>query len=143
MPGTIQLLSARKQLAVLWLLAAAPLTVILIVQTGSGKYGEQPGRAWAWFVPTVIPTLTLVLATLGSHAFQHPDRKVKVDRFFFRLTVGVSAFYLLAVAAVLLGQPFVNGTPLDWFERSSLFLGPLQGITAGVMAIFFESSRGE
>lgn len=51
-----------------------------------------------------------------------------------------SVFYLLLVAVTILAQPFLQDvSPIELMHRSNLWLGPLQGLTAGVLAAFFRS----
>src|SRR5262245_39961216 len=61
MSGRIDLVAARSRLATPWLGGGAIIGLFLFVQTVAGKYGGQTDRAWGWFVPTVTPTLTVIV----------------------------------------------------------------------------------
>ena len=71
-----------------------------------------------------------------------PDAKVLPvsARGLLWLGVGLSVFYLLLVAVTILAQPFLQDvSPIELMHRSNLWLGPLQGLAAGVLAAFFRS----
>ena len=58
---------AKKRLALIWIGFAAGLIVFVFVQTIGGHY-EQPQVAWAWLVPSVVPTVSLIVGVLVSDA---------------------------------------------------------------------------
>jgi len=129
--------------ASIWLGGAGLVFTILVVQSLVGRYGAQSQEAWAWYLPTVMPTLSLIIGVLVSDF-----RTAKADalplpvsaRGLLWLGIGLSVFYLLLVAVTILAQPFVQDvSPIELMHRSNLWLGPLQGLTAGVLAAFFRS----
>lgn len=129
--------------ASVWLGGAGLVFMILVVQSLVGRYGSQSEDAWAWFLPTVMPTLSLIIGVLVSDfRSAKPDRQpLPVSaRGLLWLGVGLSVFYLLLVAVTILAQPFLQDvSPIELMHRSNLWLGPLQGVTAGVLAAFFRS----
>ncbi|HWS77775.1 MAG TPA: hypothetical protein VN205_05290 [Thermomonas sp.] len=147
---------SKWMFASIWLGGAGLVFMILVVQSLVGRYGSQSGDAWAWYLPTVMPTLSLIIGVLASDfraaataaatAATMPatatDAKVLPvpAKGLLWLGVGLSVFYLLLVAVTILAQPFLQDvSPIELMHRSNLWLGPLQGLTAGVLAAFFRS----
>ena len=129
--------------ASIWLGGAGLVFLILVVQSLVGRYGSQSEAAWAWYLPTVMPTLSLIIGVLVND-FRAGPTGAKVlpvsAKGLFWMGVGLSSFYLLLVAVTILVQPFLQDvSPIELMHRSNLWLGPLQGLTAGVLAAFFRS----
>ncbi len=153
------LTKSKWMFASIWLGGAGLVFLILVVQSLVGRYGSQSEDAWAWYLPTVMPTLSLIIGVLATDfrvaatansnsttpAATTPtttDAKVLPvsARGLLWLGVGLSVFYLLLVAVTILAQVFLQGvSPIELMHRSNLWLGPLQGLTAGVLAAFFRS----
>lgn len=152
------LTKSKWMFASIWLGGAGLVFLILVVQSLVGRYGSQSEDAWAWYLPTVMPTLSLIIgvlatdfrvaatanATAAASATTTTANDAKVlpvsARGLLWLGVGLSVFYLLLVAVTILAQPFLQDvSPIELMHRSNLWLGPLQGLTAGVLAAFFRS----
>lgn len=129
--------TCRKRLATLWLLSGGLLFAIFMTQSVSGKYDPRAADAWGWLLPTIMPTLSLMVGVLVTRAVSPRTREGMVDRYLFWLAFGLSTAYLAAVAFTVLVQPFVQRDPLELFTQSNLWLGPLQGLVAGVLGAFF------
>jgi len=134
---------ARKRLAILWTVGGLFLFFVLILQSVFGRFGDRIEDAWSWFLPTLMPTLSLILGVLTLDATSGGGEGKMGDRFFFRLAFGLSAVYLIVVGMTLFLQPFTQTPLLDLMDRSNLWLGPLQGLVAAVLGIFFvKGERG-
>ena len=132
----VDVIIARRRLAALWLGGAAIIGLLLFAQTVTGKFGGQVERAWGWFLPTVIPTLTVIVTAW----FDSSDGSTKqVSGGAFRMALGLSAVYLIAVAATLLAQPLSAQPPLEFITSSNLWLAPVQGLAGIGIGRFFTS----
>jgi|GEM_PF-5162365 len=64
-----------------------------------------------------------------------------VDRFYYRLAMGISIFYLgiLYLTIFLAPIAFSNGhlSILDLFDQSKIYLALLQGVVTGSIGLFF------
>ena len=127
----------RIWLARVWFSGAGLVFIILVVQSMMGSvYGDKVEEAWGWFLPTIMPTLSMIIGVLVlSVQSKVPDRQV--DKFVFDLTIWLSAIYLTAVAATIFAQPVVKASPLELMTRSNLWLGPMQGLVAAALGAFF------
>lgn len=136
MTADVSIEVSQRRLATLWFGGAGLLFLTLFAQTLSGRYGERAEEAWGWMLPTIVPTLSLIVGVLATGA-RKPAPGVTVDRFFFRLSGGLSALYLATVAATLYLQPLTPWGPLELMQRSNLWLGPMQGLVVASLGAFF------
>ena len=137
MRGKVSMETSRRRLAILWFAGGGVVFLTLLAQTLAGRYGERVEQAWGWMLPSVMPTLSLIVAVLVMSSRRRASPKTVVDRFFYRLSWWLSAVYLATVAATLFVQPLTRWAPLDLMERSNLWLGPMQGLVTGSLAVFF------
>jgi hypothetical protein len=128
------------RLAGVWLAGAGAVFVLMFVQTVGGKYGGQTQRAWGWFMPAVVPSLSVILSAIAYGALK-PTATQSVDARAYRVTLVLSSFYLLAVLATLLAQPLSAAPPLEFIEGSNLWLGPMQGLVGVGLGAFFTSKK--
>jgi hypothetical protein len=140
MSERISLTAAQSRLATLWLIGAAVIFVLMLAQTVGGKYGGQAQRAWGWFMPTVVPTLSVIVTALAYGAAKAVEEQT-VEARAYRMTFALSAFYLAVVLGTLLLQPLSDLRPLDFMSTSNLWLGPIQGLVGIALGAFFTSKK--
>lgn len=137
------LIRSRWLLACVWLGGAGLVFLVLVGQSLAGRYGSHSNDAWSWYLPTVMPTLSLIIGALVMDFRSAAGDAVSAPlaesaRGLLWLGVVLSVFYLGLVAIAVLAQPFLPQlSPLELMQRSNLWLGPLQGLTVGVLAAFF------
>jgi hypothetical protein len=129
----------RKVLALVWLIGVGILLVILVLQTILGRYDApaKPEDAFAWLLPNVIPTVSLIVGVLVADVVNVTDKNLRVDRFMYRLALGMSVIYLTVVSLTIFLAPFATRSPVELMKTSQLWLSPLQGIVAAVIGVFF------
>jgi hypothetical protein len=128
----------QRRLAMVWLTGAGILLLLMIVQTMFGRYGPQASRAWSWLLPTVLPTLSLIVGAVAYEARRQPA-SATVDRFAYRVALWLSVAYLALVLVTQLMQPVTGLSPLAMMDLSSLWLGPVQGLVGIALGVFFVS----
>ena len=138
------LTECQRSLAALWFPTAGAFLAILIAQSVRGVYGSATEKAWSWAIPTVLPTLSLILGTVSRPRTREPSTK-SVDQFAFRITYALSAFYLICVLATPFVRPPLSGdlTTIEVMTLSNFWLGPLQGLVALSLGLIFASSSDE
>ena len=99
--------------------------------------GLRTLKVWAWALPTMMPTLLLMIGVHAGEALSPNKEDRDITRFFFGLTLATSAFYILIVMLTILLAPFSSSAPLALMEKSNLWLGPLQGLAAGTFGVFY------
>jgi len=132
----LRLRQSRRLLAGLWFVVGIFLILIVFLQCLLGKYETRYGDAIGWLLPTVMPTLSLIAAVMTAGLFQKRKDKY-VDSFIFWLAMGMSIFYLGLVAATIGVGAISEAGPLAIMRMSNLWLGPVQGLTAGCLGVFF------
>src|SRR5262245_24485063 len=136
--------NAKMSLSLLWLLAAAPLLLILIVRQLQGFYdapNTDPKEVWNWVSQFVLPGFTLIAGAWTVSA-SPSDSKTVENSWVFWAAIGMSVLYLVILYLVVALQA---GSQLPWpetFKQSALFLGLIQGVVIAVLGKFFiESAR--
>jgi hypothetical protein len=139
----IMLEVARARLATVWFLGSAVVFLLLVAQSLGGMFGSQLDEAWAWAIPNIAPTLSLMISVFAAYALvaTAEEDKYRVRKTFFSLAYGLSIFYILNLIVVIAAAPFsaatANGSAIDVLHTSNFWLGPLQGLTAAAMAALF------
>lgn len=136
---TLRAEKARRWLGLLWLGSALVLFLVIFLQGLTGRYGEHGAHlkdAWAWFLPTVLPTCSLIVGVWFADR-KRGRREKPAERFRFWVALALSAFYLLLVWLTLFGQVYSDLSVLEMFQLSHLWLAPAQGLAAAALAAFF------
>lgn len=127
----------KQVLAAIWFAGSALIGGVVIAQCIAGKYGDSVSEAIGWLLPTIMPTLSLMIAVFASEALTGGEGKRDVESFMFWLTAAISIFYLVLVSATVFGAPFARVGPLQLMKTSNLWLGPVQGLAAASLGVFF------
>lgn len=137
--------SAQGQLASVWFLGAAVPFVLLVAQSILGRYQDSISEVWGWFVPTVGPTLGLILGVMGatalidSHRGEAPQREVK--RSFFKIAFWLSIAYLTILTLTLLLEPFSRLHGIKLYNVANYWLGPAQTLVVAAITVLFTSQH--
>jgi len=139
--NTMIMSSAKRRLAQLWFIGVGTLFFLVFILSAIGRYGDNAVDAWAWFLPTIMPTLSLIVGVFVLDVMQQRADSATSDPFFFKLTFWLSAAYLIAVLLVLtlpnLAFVAAGVTVFDFMNQANLWLGPFQGLVAATMGAFF------
>jgi hypothetical protein len=140
MDDRISMTKSQRQLATLWYAMALPAFVVLMINQVNGGFDSRETELWGWMLPTVLPTLLLITGSVVVDAVQQQTKRTRlVPRFARNVTIGLSVFYLLAVNYVII-HSCVAGRSLVAMQKSSVFLGPIQGLVGVALAVFFGTS---
>jgi hypothetical protein len=140
----ISLAVAQPRLAVVWFSGGGFILLLVIIQSLMGKYEGKTDEAWSWLLPTLMPTLSLIIGVLAAGAKRENPPEETVTRFIFNLSFWLSFTYLLLVALTILVSPFTAENvkeSLELMHRSNLWLGPLQGLVGAALGVFFVSKK--
>ena len=131
--------SARNRLAVLWCSFTAVILVTLVLLSFTSAFeingSDKTEDAWDWFLPTIMPSLSLVVSGLTSVTAPLHGRGVRISS--YRFAMGVSTFYLSLAIIPILIEPFTQYSILALLKRSHLWLGPLQGVVTPAIGYLF------
>ena len=131
----------RKKLTRLWFGLSGFLFIILILQTILDHYGQEATEVWGWFLPMVLPTLSLIIGVVVVEFSERKKVNRYADRFLFRLSFLLSAIYLTIIALLIFLQPFLERPPLEIMKQSNLWLGPFQGLVSAAIGAFFTKQQ--
>ena len=131
----------KKRLSTLWLFASGILFIIILLQSFFGHFSDKVKEAWSWFLPTVIPTLSLLIGVLVADALGERPPDKSIDSFIFRLSFSLSLFYFSVVFLTIVVQPIVTAAPIEFLKQSNLWLAPIQGLVAASLGAFFVKSE--
>jgi Na+/H+-dicarboxylate symporter len=127
---------SKKRLAILWFIGAGVVFVIVLLQSVFDRYAEAVEEVWTWLLPTVIPTLSLMIGVFVADMRGGREDKM-VDKFMYNVAFALSLFYFLVILLTIFVQPFTGRSPLDLLKISNLWLAPLQGLVAASLGAFF------
>lgn len=144
--GLIPLERARWNLARLWFIGSAVIFVLLIAQSVGTAYDGAVQTAWGWALPNFVPTLALMVSVFAADALRPygdaPQSQVREP--FYKLSMGISIFYLGILLATILAEPIFlyvrqgqKVSAIDLLQVSNLWLGPLQGIVVTAIGVLF------
>jgi hypothetical protein len=140
----IPLDNVRVRLAIVWLTGGCLVLVTLAIQSLLHAYGTLTQEAWGWFLPTLTPTLGMIITVLGYTALDPLASGSVVRRAFFLIAFSLSVFYLALVSLTVFIQPFASSTPeerISLMRTSNLWLGPVQGAVASALGVLFVSKQ--
>jgi hypothetical protein len=125
--------ACKQKLGTLWIACGGILFFVVFLQSILGKYDAAAQDAWSWFLPHIMPTMSLIVGSLalGTREAQ------KVDAFIYKLAFWLSAFYLCMLALTIFLPPLVADDPLPAMKSANLWLAPLQGLVSAAIGAFF------
>lgn len=132
----------RTLMAALWLGLGITIFLIVVLQSLLGKFGTDTQNAWGWLLPTIMPTLGMIVTVLGYTALDPNFSKTVVRKSFFWVAFALSAIYLLLILMTIAIQPFVpSRNPIELMHTSNRWLGPIQGLVASALGVLFVSKQ--
>jgi hypothetical protein len=133
----ISMQKSRRYLATLWFAFGCAVFLIVLGQAFFGHYGADVAQAWGWLLPTIMPTLSLIIGVLVAETRYRNTIRKTVDHFTFRIAFSLSLLYLLVVLLTIIIQPISPIPPLELMKQSHLWLGPFQGLVSASIGVFF------
>ena len=103
---------------------------------GGAIPSEHTQSVWEWFLPMVMPTLMLMVSVY----VYAPPAHGKVDKVIYGAAFWLSVAYLLALFIPMIAHPFQPVPMIELALMSSLWLGPMQGLVASAIGVFFVKS---
>ncbi|MEO8409600.1 MAG: hypothetical protein ABI478_03450 [Propionivibrio sp.] len=139
---------AKRRLAQAWFFGATAVAALLLVLTLFGDPTSIRPLWEGWFVPGVMPNLSLIIGVLvasagsGKRGEDAEDGQDIEDTelasvFVFKLAFWLSCTYLGLMLVTLLASPL---TAVDFqtdLENSRYFLAPLQALATAALGAFY------
>lgn len=140
---TLPLEQCRNRLAWIWFAGSGFSFVILVLESILRKTLQGSlQELWSWFVPTVVPSLALMLGVIGADALVQPGEGRQVKAPFFKMARILSIGYLSILAITIVLEPFsAAGSPLGLFVISNYWLTPIQGLVVAAIGVLFAAQE--
>jgi len=138
---TVPLDQVRSRLAWIWLAGGGLIVIILVLQSLLGRFQGTVQEVWGWALPTIVPTLGMIVSVLGYTALDPSQSKIEVRQDFYKLSWVLSLAYLFLVSLTILMQPLTPYEPIQLMRMSNLWLGPAQGLVASALGVLFVSKK--
>ena len=138
--GRIDLERARNVIAKIWFGGAGLCFALVTFQSITGRFAGIAQDIWAWFTPTVVPTVALIIGVLASTATED-DTGRTVKRFFYHAAVGLSLVYLIILLLTMLLEPIAGTHNMDYYHFSNYWLTPVQGLVVAALGALFNSRK--
>lgn len=139
--NTIVFFQAQKKISLLWFVFSGIIFLLIFFQTLFGKYEDKIEVVWNWLLPNLIPTLSIILSVFFAEFNQRKRKEKHVDRFYYKLVIILSLFYLCVLLLIILLDPFINKSFLETISKSNYYLVPLQCIVGISIGFFFVKSN--
>jgi hypothetical protein len=121
-------------LTYLWWIWGLGLIVLFTIISAVGSVFEK-SEGLEWLLPNIMPTMTLVGAASYTQR-QAPQVDQRARRPLYHLALIVSTAYLLMLSASVPMLAY-SSDPVGLLLKWNLGLGPLQGLCASVLGVFF------
>ena len=136
----IELDRARRFVAIVWFAGGGICFALMILQSIVGRFTGVAQEMWAWFTPTVVPTLSLIIGVLASTASEDDSGRT-VKKFFYHASVGISIAYLIILLLTMLLEPLAGTSNMTYFKFSNFWLSPMQGLVVAALGALFNSRK--
>jgi hypothetical protein len=130
----------QQKLATIWFVGSGFIVLLVVAESLGHIYGTSVKEAWSWLVPNIIPTLTLMIGVLATGT-KNQAMQATAAKIAYRLSAGISVFYLLLVVVAIVLWPATKMKPLDLMNLSTLWLNPVQGLVGISIGGFFGSRK--
>lgn len=139
---TLTMDAARKRLALVWFAGGGVSFLVLLFISYFARTLDLIGL-WDWFLPAIVPNLSLIIGVLVFTHRQRASGEMLVDTFLYRLAFWLSLLYVLLLLLPLMFFP-LTGKPLpELLNISRLWLAAIQGLATGVLGAFFVRHDGK
>ena len=135
--------TTRARLFRIWMTGSGVCALILAVETIAGRFGQDGSEVIGWFMPNVLPTLSLMVSLIRTEALRPAVDDPMVKPLFASFAVWGSVAYLGTILSTILLEPFTAYQPLELLKLSNLWLGPLQGLVVSSIGTLYFSERAQ
>lgn len=140
----MSVMECRRRLATLWFIGSGVFAIFLIAQSYGQTFGKDPTQVWSLLLPSILPTLSLMIGVFVAD-MKDPDPKgvkgPRADTFFYHVTFYLSLGYLLLsilnIMIFVFNFTAFHHDPLGLLKMSQLWMAPLQGLVAASLGAFF------
>jgi hypothetical protein len=137
---SLSLHRARNRLTWTWLALTGPLLLIVILQSITGKYGQNGFESLTgigWLFQAVLPTASVMIAPITLPINPTVEARSVENLTLLWITICSFVFYFVILYAIILLEP-MTGISLDkLMAMSAWFLAPIQAFILTLVSKFF------
>jgi hypothetical protein len=133
--------TAQKRIAILWFTMGGFLILMLITMILFGKFEDKSGEAWGWFLPTILPTFSLITCVFIHDFNNSAVKSMQIKRFYFYLSFFLSLSYIIVLYLIICSPLYSSNTILENMKTSNIFLGAIQTVVTASLGLFFVSKN--
>lgn len=144
MSDDLSMAMCKRRLLILWLGIGGASLLLLLVRTLVGAYAPDENTIWGWFLPNIVPTLSLMIGVIVMDDVRRRNQKADAEEapasgFLFMLSYWMSAVYLSLMLALILYEAFAATGPTmaELTSQTGYLMGPFQGLIAASLGAFF------
>ena len=125
----------------IWVVFFLGLFTLLLLQVDGNKYGGNAGTVWSWFLPMILPTVSLIIGVFLLDVQNSSIQEAKVNAVVFYLAAGGSIIYLIFLSWIFLGEPYANKNVFSAMKDYGMPISVLQGIVNSFVGVFFMNKK--
>ena len=111
---------------------------------GKGSYGDDAETVWKWFGTNIGTTLATMLGVVAADSIGTAQPARNVTRFFYRVLVGLSVFFMLMMVVPFFLRPILQFDFLSLLKSSKWWLGAVQSLTmVGLNVLYPKSAESQ
>lgn len=152
----ISFIKAKRKVGELWIIASVSIILLFFVKQLSGRFENITTEAWQWFLPYVLPTLSLMATVLALEASHNTNvsnsTNSTIDILYFKIAFWLSIIYFVLLLIVLFSyspktyyskeeNQIVPFTILDHFRSFNPVLITVQSVLNIFLGVFFSKSQ--
>jgi hypothetical protein len=135
-----RVVECQRRLLILWATVGGLAALTLLIQTSpGGAYEAQAAEAWDWFLPTVIPAISLMIGSVAAEA-ANAESEATVDGFVYRIAFVASLVYLALVFTLLLMYA-QSPNAITNLKRSGKLVTALYALVGAALGALFVSRK--
>lgn len=136
----LPVVQCQKRLVVLWGSFFILAVLVLLVQTlPGGRYEKVSGDILDWFLPIVIPTVSLMVGTFIAQA-REEESAATVSRFSYQLALASSIVFFLLILGLLLALATTDDVMAE-LKKYSKLVAAIQTVVGIALGAFFVSKK--
>jgi hypothetical protein len=101
-----------------------------------GRYRSIEKQAWEWFIPTILPNLSLIISSL--YLDKTKSSNFKIDKFFYVISRALSYFYLLMLLVLIFSYSSEKGNIIEYYKSYNIPITTIQTFVTVSLASFLQ-----
>jgi hypothetical protein len=137
--------TTRYQKIIMWIWIGFLIVVItiLFLQGLFGRYGDRYGEVISWFLPNILPSLSILTGGIVITGRNNPNRLAEAHRYIILITICTSILYCLLLICVVIFAPFARLSPITLMKQGNFLFAPLQSVVNFFLLTYlYQINRG-